>query len=400
MNKQDLIDFEKAIAERFDNGEIPYLIHLSGGNEDQLIELFKEIKTGDYVFSTHRNHYHYLLAGGDPVRLQDKILNGKSMFVFDRKLNFYSSSIVCGTAAIAAGVAWALKQKRSTKKVWCFLGDGAEDEGHFYEAARYVDGWSLPCTFIIEDNDRSVIASKKDRWNETSENHCCNFSCVRKYSYKPTWPHGGAGSGKWLKFKKEAFVDKPLLPNEVEERSLKSTIGKIVYYYGYKEAVNKAMQMLAVNNTVFVGYNVGKGDAYGSLREVMITRRLETPLAENLMTGLAMGMTLEGFRGCVVFERHDFIYNALDIMVNQLNIIEFLSQGEFTFPIIIRAIAGSVKPFYAGITHTSNLVELFRKLFSFPVLAPETTEEVTNAYEIALESKQPVLISERKELYV
>ena len=85
MTKDELIKFEKKIAKRFDNGEIPYLVHFSGGNEDQLIEVFKDIKPGDYVFSTHRSHYHYLLHGGDPNRLERLILDGKSMFVFDRK---------------------------------------------------------------------------------------------------------------------------------------------------------------------------------------------------------------------------------------------------------------------------------------------------------------------------
>ena len=119
MNKKELIAFEKQIAMRFDNGELPYLVHLSGGNEDALIEIFKKIQFGDYIFSTHRSHYHYLLAGGAPDRLEQLILAGKSMFVFDRSLNFYSSSIVCATPSIAAGVAWALKRKGSGRKVWC-----------------------------------------------------------------------------------------------------------------------------------------------------------------------------------------------------------------------------------------------------------------------------------------
>ena len=51
MNKQELISFEQRIADRFNNGEIPYLIHLSGGNEDQLIDIFKDVNQGDYIFS-------------------------------------------------------------------------------------------------------------------------------------------------------------------------------------------------------------------------------------------------------------------------------------------------------------------------------------------------------------
>lgn len=390
MNRKDLMVFEQKIADLYDDGELPYLIHLSGGNEDQLIGIFKQISKGDYVFSTHRNHYHYLLHGGNPDRLEEMIRNGKSMFVFNRRLNFYSSSIVCGTAAIAAGVAWALKRKGSKQKVWCFLGDGAEDEGHFYEAARYVDGQGLPCTFIIEDNDRSVIASKKERWGKSTVGF--KLPCIYKYKYKATWPHGGTGSGKWLEFMQEAKVEVPKIET-------KPILSAPTHTNKYKEAVNWSMRMLADNGAIFVGYNVGCSDAYGSLIDVPDDQRLETPLAENLMAGLALGMSLERFKAVLFFERHDFIYNALDILVNQADIIDFLSDGQYSFPIIIRAVAGSVKPFYAGITHTSNLEELFEKIFTFPTYAPKTAEEVISAYKIALDSRRPVLISERKELY-
>lgn len=196
--KDQLIAFEQRICRIFETGVLPYLLHLSGGNEDQLIELFKEVADGDYIFSTHRSHYHYLLAGGSEERLEQLIRDGKSMFVFDRNLNFFTSSIVAGTPAIAAGVAQALKMKGSRQRVWCFVGDGAEDEGHFYEAVRYVQGFDLPCTFIIEDNDRSVAADKATR------NGGCVIawpSCVRRYTYTPTYPHGGTGTKAWVKFK-------------------------------------------------------------------------------------------------------------------------------------------------------------------------------------------------------
>ena len=81
MNKQDLIDFEKLVADHWEAGDLPYLIHLSGGNEDFLIDLFKEVKDGDWIFSTHRNHHHALLSGVPRDELLRKILAGNSMFV-------------------------------------------------------------------------------------------------------------------------------------------------------------------------------------------------------------------------------------------------------------------------------------------------------------------------------
>lgn len=393
MTKKELIDFERKIAERFDDGQIPYLVHLSGGNEDQLIDIFKDINEGDYIFSTHRSHYHYLLRGGSADKLENKIVNGKSMFVFNRKLNFFSSSIVAATPCIATGVAWALKRKGSKQKVWCFIGDGAEEEGHFYEAVRYVDGWDLPCTFVIEDNDRSVSSTKKER---RGNSEFVWPGCVRKYTYTPTYPHGGSGSNKWMVFKKEADVCKHP-EKQSSEIICDLTADKNMKYL---DAVKKSMETLAKEcNAVFIGYNVKYGSAYGVLKDVPESQRLETPLAENLMAGLAMGMSLEGFRPVLFFERHDFAWNAMDAIINTLDIIECISEGQFTMPVIIKAVAGGIKPFYAGLTHTRNMTDVFRACLNLPVYAPKTPAEVLKAYELAMAAKTPVMISERKDLY-
>jgi pyruvate dehydrogenase E1 component alpha subunit len=390
LTKLDLIDFERMLADRYDDGHYPYLVHFSGGNEDQLIELFKEIKPGDWIFSTHRSHYHYLLAGGSMDHLESLIARGKSMFVFDRERNFYTSSILAATPAIAAGVAWALKRKGSTRKVWCFIGDGAADEGHFYEAARYVEGFDLPCTFIIEDNNRSVSACKDERWGCYEEP--CQFRCVRRYHYTPNYPHGGSGTSGWLKFKCKA---------ELERTPIKKDLDFDLVDVGmkYKDAVKQSMDMLAAAGAIFIGYNVRHGSAYGTLNDIPMEQRLETPVAENLMAGLAMGMSLEGFRPVLFFERHDFIYNALDALVNQADKVEIISEGQFRFPLIIRAVVGGVTPFYAGITHTSDLTELCSRMFSFPVVRPETSGEVLGVYRAALNCPGPVLISEPKDLH-
>jgi pyruvate dehydrogenase E1 component alpha subunit len=196
VTREDLITFESKIADLFRKGKIRVPIHLSGGNEDELIEIFKEIRQGDYVFSTHRNHYHYLLHGGDPTTLLNSILSSSpmgSMHTIDNSINFYSSGIVAGCVAIAVGVAYALKLKGDKRRVHCFIGDGATDEGWFYEALKYAVCMNLPIMYIIEDNNRSVCTTKDERWGEMMYWRADEDQKITWYSYKPTYPHAGVG---------------------------------------------------------------------------------------------------------------------------------------------------------------------------------------------------------------
>ena len=200
MTAADLIAFETRIRDHFAAGELPCLVHLSGGNEEQLIDLFRDIRPCDWVFSTHRSHYHALLKGVPPSQIEADILAGNSMFLFSAEHRFYTSSILAGCCGIAAGVAWSSYWARHPEdhhapKVWCFLGDGAVDEGAFWEALWFVAGHNLPCTFVIEDNDRQVDTPKAQRrgLDPVVDRVLDSLHCVRRYTYTPTYPHGGAG---------------------------------------------------------------------------------------------------------------------------------------------------------------------------------------------------------------
>ena len=192
-----LKQFVEKMAEHHDAGRLPFAVHLPGGNEQELIDIFANINEGDYVLSTHRNWYHALLHGLPPDEVEEKILNARSMFMFDRERNFYVSAIIGGTPAIAAGIALALKRKGSSQRVWCFIGDGIEDTGHFAEAVRYVDGFDLPCTFVIEDDNMAVEASKESRWGTDKDLDWP--SCVLRYHYKKSRPHIRTGNFADLK---------------------------------------------------------------------------------------------------------------------------------------------------------------------------------------------------------
>lgn len=200
---EQLIAFENRVKEHWEAGDIPYLTHLCGGNEQQLIDIFDRIQPGDWIFASHRCHYHALLAGWDPEDLLKKILAGKSMFLYSKKLNFVSSAIVGGNCGIAAGVALSLLRQSKESMAWCFVGDGCEDGGHLYEAVRFVEGFNLPCQFIIEDNDLSVETTKRQRRGPYSEPPFWP-KCVEGYTYKPTYPHAGSGCKHRIEFKMPA----------------------------------------------------------------------------------------------------------------------------------------------------------------------------------------------------
>jgi pyruvate dehydrogenase E1 component alpha subunit len=394
--KEELIAFEDHIGDLYLDNKLPFLFHLSGGNEDQLIEIFKDIKPGDYVISNHRSHYHALLHGIPPETVEDRILNGRSMFIYDRDRNFFCSAIIGGTPAIAAGIALALKKKGSDQKVWCFIGDGTEDNGHTYEAIRYVDGYDLPCTFVIENNNRSVESTNEERWGSKAD-YKWDSPSVIKYHYEITYPHarkpGMIDLSKAVKKTDNEYF--PPLPElsvndypELDELDI-----------SYKDAVEQVMTELGQDNTIFIGYNVARGDAMGTLKNVPAEKKLETPVAENLMSGLAIGLSFEGYKPVVYFERHDFILVAMDAIVNHIDKIERISHGEYKVPIIIRAVTADAGPFYSGITHSQDFTNLLRAAVSFPVEDPQNGKDVIKAFRQARDSGRPAIVVERKSLY-
>jgi TPP-dependent pyruvate/acetoin dehydrogenase alpha subunit len=192
MSPADLIAFEKTVAEEFEAGKIKGPVHLSGGNEDQLIGVFKNVACGDWVFSTWRNHYHALLHKIPAEKVMAEIRAGRSMNLTFPEHRFYSSAIVGGILPIATGVAAALKRNGCGRKVWCFIGDMASTTGAYHEAYEYASNQDLPITFVVEDNGLSTNAPTAECWGE---------AMVYKqmyYRYDRIYPH--VGIGKWVQF--------------------------------------------------------------------------------------------------------------------------------------------------------------------------------------------------------
>ena len=191
VDKQYLINFEKEIKELYEAGKIHSPIHLSGGNEDQLIEIFKEVKEKDWVFTTWRSHYHALLKSKDPEWLKNEILEDRSIHTNSSKYKVFSSAIVGGILPIALGTAMGIKRKKSNEHVWCFVGCMTSEMGSFSECTKYAGGNDLPITFVIEDNGIGVYTPTKEVWKKGIPN-------IIKYEYERVYPHYGIG--KWVDF--------------------------------------------------------------------------------------------------------------------------------------------------------------------------------------------------------
>ena len=169
----------------------------------------------------------------------------------------------------------------------------------------------------------------------------------------------------------------------------------------YKDAVKKSMETLAEDSkTVFIGYNLKFGSkAYGSLKDVSSEKIIEMPVAENLMAGLGMGMGMIGFRPVVIYERHDFILNALDNIVNHLDKLKTMSKGQYNSPVISRAIVGSVSPINPGPQHRQDFGNILDEMLGMSVYDPRTPEAVLEVYRLASRSNEPSMIIERIDLY-
>lgn len=169
----------------------------------------------------------------------------------------------------------------------------------------------------------------------------------------------------------------------------------------YKEAIISSMKLLAtIPNTIFIGYNLRYGSkAYGTLSEVPPEKILEMPVAEALMGGVAIGMSLINYLPILIFERHDFVLLSTDAIINHLAKIKEMSRKQYNPKIIIRMTIGGTKPFYPGIQHTSNFIEIFKKYTPFTIYEPKTPLEVLQSYECSINNEATTIISETRDLY-
>lgn len=169
---------EEEVARVYPTDKIKSPVHLSIGQEAVSVGVCDLLLPGDVVFGTYRGHAAYLAKGGD-LRAMIAELYGKatgcaggkagSMHLVDIAHGVMGMSAVVGTTIPeAAGYAYAQLVKGTDSVVVCFMGDGATEEGVFYETLNFAALHSLPVLFVVENNGYAIhspIATRQKNAN-------------------------------------------------------------------------------------------------------------------------------------------------------------------------------------------------------------------------------------------
>jgi pyruvate dehydrogenase E1 component alpha subunit len=164
---------EETIAKEYSNGEMRCPVHLSIGQELVSAVVGLNLQKQDTAVSSHRAHAHYLAKGGNLYRMIAEIYGkvtgcckgrGGSMHLIDLEVGFLGSSAIVGNSIpIGVGSGLTHKLNKSDALSFIFLGDGAIEEGSFYESVNFSVVQELPTVYVCENNLYSVYTGLNQR---------------------------------------------------------------------------------------------------------------------------------------------------------------------------------------------------------------------------------------------
>jgi pyruvate dehydrogenase E1 component alpha subunit len=164
---------EEKIMQLYSQQEMRCPVHLCIGQEAIPVGVCSNLKVNDVVFGSHRSHGYYIARGGDIGALMAELYGktsgctkgkGGSQHLSAPEVGFIgASAIVAGTIPIAVGAALAFKLKNQKNIAVVDFGDGAVDEGVFYESLNFTALKKLPVLFICENNFYATHAHQLTR---------------------------------------------------------------------------------------------------------------------------------------------------------------------------------------------------------------------------------------------
>ena len=169
---------EEEIARIYPSDKIKSPVHLSVGQEAVSVGVCEALEPKDIVFGSYRSHAMYMAKGGDLNRMIAELYGkatgvaggkGGSMHLVDVDHAIMgTSAVVATTIPEAVGYAYGVKVQRKNNVVVCFFGDGATDEGVFYESLNFAALKALPVIFVCENNLYAIHTHQDQRQSKTN----------------------------------------------------------------------------------------------------------------------------------------------------------------------------------------------------------------------------------------
>jgi pyruvate dehydrogenase E1 component beta subunit len=172
----------------------------------------------------------------------------------------------------------------------------------------------------------------------------------------------------------------------------------------YREAVAAgiAQEMRRDDTVVFIGEDVAAAGGVfktteGLQAEFGPIRVRDTPIAEQAIIGATMGAAMTGLRPIAEIMFSDFFAVCWDLVVNQIAKTRFMSDGQCSFPLVIRCANGGGARF--GAQHSQSVENWAMAVPGLKVVAPSTAADVKGLLAAAIRDPDPVLFFEQKSLY-
>lgn len=158
--------FEERSLRAYQQGNIGGFLHLYIGQEAVAVGSVSVLGEDDHVITAYRDHGHAIAVGMNMDECMAELYGkktgcskgkGGSMHFFAPDKNFWGGhGIVGGQTPLGMGIAYALKNFKKKGSCLCFMGDGATNQGPFYESLNLAALWELPVIYIIENNGYSM----------------------------------------------------------------------------------------------------------------------------------------------------------------------------------------------------------------------------------------------------
>jgi len=151
-------------------GPIPGELHLAAGHEASAAGVCAHLRDEDTVTAPHRPHHVAIAKGVDLKRMTAEIFGRKTglskgkgghMHLFDPDVNFACSGIIAQGVPPAVGAALSAQKRNEDSVAVAFLGEGAIDQGGFFESLNLASVHDLPVVFVVEDNEWAISMPKE-----------------------------------------------------------------------------------------------------------------------------------------------------------------------------------------------------------------------------------------------